>query len=109
MQEQQHTNNSLFNTILMDVLRALYGELGTSDMSASLEVSLKFDDAQRVISFDNLLVNNLPKIPSFEVTTKINQLTSKLLELPEKYKLKECKLGVKAGGAIDIQPTYLLN
>ncbi|OGC50343.1 hypothetical protein A2716_04005 [candidate division WWE3 bacterium RIFCSPHIGHO2_01_FULL_40_23] len=93
----------------MRILKKIYSEVGSEDLSDALDVTIKFDELQRVSSFDNLLVNGLPKMPSFELTERVNEISKELLELPEKYKLKECKLFVKADGEMNVAPIYLLS
>lgn len=109
METNQQDINNIFNNILMSLLRTLYAELGTEDLATAVEVTLKFDEQQRVSSFDNLLVNGLPKMPSFELSEKLNTLSQELLKLPEIYKLKECKFTIKAGGEYGFNPVYLNN
>ena len=107
MDDNNQTQIETFNQILIGILKTIYIEMGPQDMSASLEVLVKFDDKQRVSGFENLLVNGKPKIPSFELTEKVNEISTQLLSLPEKHWLKECKFDVKEGGQMDISPTYI--
>lgn len=97
-----------FNTILANITKELYKEFGPKDMSATLEVTLAFDEQQRVSAFRNPTINGESKMPSFEVTERINNISSKLLEFPEHFRLKECKFIVKPGGEMNIAPTYMV-
>ncbi len=109
MEDPQNSQNDVFNEILISILRELYSHFGKEDMSASLEVTLLFDELQRVSKFDNLLVEGYPKIPPFELCERINEVSTQIQNLPEKYKLTSCRLSVKPGGQMDIAPVYIQN
>ncbi len=101
--------NATFNNILMSLLKELYTTLGPSDLSSPLSVTLKFDDSQRITSFLNLKVGDKLTSPSPGLAEKLNLISQQILELPDTYKLKECKLSVEAGGKMDFAPVYLVS
>jgi hypothetical protein len=109
MKNKKDPNSEALISILDEVAREIYLELGPEDLSSSLEATLRFDDLQRITRFENLRVNNLPKMPSFELTEKINIVLQGILKLPPKFKLKECRFDIKPGGSIRLFPTYLTN
>ena len=105
----QADTNTLFNQILIDIVSQIYSAVGPSDFSASLSGVLEFDDQQRVSKFINVNVNGLPKMPTPELTSAVNEKAQQIMELPQKYKLKSLSINVFPGGKIDVKPTYLVN
>lgn len=106
MNNDQKSQNDIFNETVIGVLKEMYTFFGKGDMSSSLDVTLIFDENQRVSKWENLLVNGKPQTAPIELSMKINSISKQLADLPENYKLASCKFSVQSGGHMDIDPVY---
>ena len=86
-----------FTKTLTAIATDLYKDVGTPDGKARLNVTLEFDSEYRVSKVDNLTVNDLPKVPSFDVMELISNQTKQFNNLPEKHKPKAVKVIVENG------------
>ena len=90
----------------MQIAKALYIDLGPQDLSVSLSVLINFDEQQRVSRFENLTVNGVPKMPSFEVTEEINKITAQIKTFPKDYLVKQLEIDIQPGGEIKTDAVY---
>ena len=99
--------NEMFSQICIDVATMFYRQFGSSNLESSLEVTLEFDELQRVSKLVDLKVDGLPKLPPFEFLGEINKKCQEFLALPEIYKLKSLAIDIKPGGKLNTLPIYL--
>lgn len=98
--------NEILNNVFIELVRTLYLAVGPNDISQKLEVTLKFDDLQRISQYQNLLLDNKPKTPPQELTEKINNITTKITKLPKEYQLEIMYIEVNPGGNMKVIPGY---
>lgn len=94
------------NRIFINLIRKLYTGLGQVDFSNPMEAVLKFDEEQRISSFNNLKINGEPKIPSFDLAEELNEISTEIFDLPMKFHLESLDINVQEGGEMDIHPHY---
>ncbi|NMB69745.1 hypothetical protein GYA27_00885 [candidate division WWE3 bacterium] len=106
MNNDQKSPNDIFNETVIEILKEMYAFFGKGDMSSSLEANLIFDESQRVIKWETLLVNGQGQTAPIELSMKINSISAQLSDLPANYRLASCKFSVQSGGHMDIDPVY---
>lgn len=90
-----------------EIASELYKGIGTPDGLAEVSAVIEFDQqTQRVSNIVNPLVNETPKIPSFEAVEKISEkMSPKFRNAPDNYKVKSLEVSIK-NGEVNTQAHY---
>lgn len=91
--------------LLLELGTELYRGVGPADGSASLSATLEFDDSQRIETIENVLVDDLPKLPTFATVEKLNTIATPLQQLPSGRRLKTVAISIEHG-KVNVRPMY---